>query len=98
MGSSLRCKLPHSPSQVVSRAAAHVSARSRHPPSPTARAQIGCLVSLVPPPALAGASTERVRRPADRAPSAFTALAKAVQDAGLMRRRYGYYWAKLNGA
>lgn len=28
-------------------------------------------------------------------PSDFTALAARVQDAGLMRRRYGYYWAKL---
>jgi fatty acid desaturase len=35
------------------------------------------------------------RLPAGRATSDFTALAKAVQEAGLMRRRYGYYWAKL---
>ena len=27
--------------------------------------------------------------------SDFTALAARIQDAGLMRRRYGYYWAKL---
>jgi fatty acid desaturase len=38
------------------------------------------------------------RTPAERATSDFTALARAVQDAGLMRRRYGYYWAKLVGA
>lgn len=30
--------------------------------------------------------------------SDFTALARQVHDAGLMRRRYGYYWAKLTGA
>lgn len=35
---------------------------------------------------------------ADRPASEFTALAKAVQDAGLMRRRYGYYWTRLVGA
>jgi fatty acid desaturase len=28
-------------------------------------------------------------------PSDFTALADAVRDAGLLRRRYGYYWTKL---
>ncbi|MFL6025351.1 MAG: fatty acid desaturase family protein, partial [Friedmanniella sp.] len=38
------------------------------------------------------------RTPAARATSDFTALARAVQDAGLMRRRYGYYWTKLVGA
>lgn len=27
--------------------------------------------------------------------SAFTELARTVKDAGLMRRRYGYYWTKL---
>ncbi len=30
--------------------------------------------------------------------SSFTALTRAVHDLGLMRRRYGYYWAKLIGA
>jgi fatty acid desaturase len=30
--------------------------------------------------------------------SSFTALTKSVHDLGLMRRRYGYYWAKLIGA
>ncbi|WP_308798426.1 fatty acid desaturase family protein [Agromyces silvae] len=29
--------------------------------------------------------------------SAFTDLARLVKDAGLMRRRYGYYWTKLIG-
>ncbi|WP_261166249.1 acyl-CoA desaturase [Microbacterium sp. Marseille-Q6965] len=33
------------------------------------------------------------RRPA----SAYTELAERVRDAGLLRRRYGYYWAKLIG-
>jgi fatty acid desaturase len=31
------------------------------------------------------------------AASAFTDLARIVKDAGLMRRRYGYYWTKLIG-
>jgi fatty acid desaturase len=54
---------------------------------------------LSSPPAVADASPRRVRRlPADRATSDFTALAKAVQEAGLMRRRYGYYWTKMIGA
>ncbi len=30
--------------------------------------------------------------------SDFTALTRRVHEAGLMRRRYGYYWAKLVGA
>jgi len=30
-----------------------------------------------------------------RATSDFTALSQRIQDAGLMRRRYGYYWTKL---
>ena len=30
--------------------------------------------------------------------SSFTALTRAIHDLGLMRRRYGYYWAKLIGA
>jgi fatty acid desaturase len=30
--------------------------------------------------------------------SSFTALTRRVHDLGLMRRRYGYYWAKLIGA
>ena len=29
--------------------------------------------------------------------SDFTELAKTIQASGLMRRRYGYYWAKLIG-
>ncbi len=33
-----------------------------------------------------------------RAPNDFTDLAKLVGASGLMRRRYGYYWAKLIGA
>ena len=27
--------------------------------------------------------------------SEFTELARRIKDAGLMRRRYGYYWTKL---
>jgi fatty acid desaturase len=37
------------------------------------------------------------RTAAERATSDFTALAHRIQEAGLMRRRYGYYWAKLIG-
>lgn len=38
------------------------------------------------------------RDPAERATSDFTALSRRIHEAGLMRRRYGYYWAKLIGA
>ena len=31
----------------------------------------------------------------DHAASEFTELARLIQESGLMRRRYGYYWAKL---
>jgi fatty acid desaturase len=34
----------------------------------------------------------------DRAGSSFTALTRSIHEMGLMRRRYGYYWAKLIGA
>jgi fatty acid desaturase len=34
----------------------------------------------------------------ERAGSSFTALTRKVHELGLMRRRYGYYWAKLAGA
>ena len=30
--------------------------------------------------------------------SSFTALTRKIHELGLMRRRYGYYWAKLIGA
>lgn len=33
-----------------------------------------------------------------RPESSFTALTRTVHELGLMRRRYGYYWAKLIGA
>ncbi|WP_182113221.1 MULTISPECIES: acyl-CoA desaturase [unclassified Actinotalea] len=33
--------------------------------------------------------------PASRPAGEFTALTRTVQDAGLMRRRYGYYWTKF---
>jgi fatty acid desaturase len=35
---------------------------------------------------------------ASSAGSSFTALTRRIHDLGLMRRRYGYYWAKLIGA
>ncbi|HET9561889.1 MAG TPA: acyl-CoA desaturase [Propionibacteriaceae bacterium] len=34
----------------------------------------------------------------DRAGSSFTALTRTIHEMGLMRRSYGYYWAKLIGA
>jgi fatty acid desaturase len=33
-----------------------------------------------------------------KAGSTFTALTRSIHELGLMRRRYGYYWAKLIGA
>jgi hypothetical protein len=33
-----------------------------------------------------------------RSGSSFTALTRSIHEMGLMRRRYGYYWAKLIGA
>ncbi|MCU1433105.1 MAG: fatty acid desaturase [Actinotalea sp.] len=33
--------------------------------------------------------------PRERQVSEFTVLSRAVQDAGLMRRRYGYYWTRF---
>jgi hypothetical protein len=36
--------------------------------------------------------------PSTRAVSSFTALTRSIHEMGLMRRRYGYYWAKLIGA
>jgi fatty acid desaturase len=38
-----------------------------------------------------------VRQTRARGASDFTALAEQVRHAGLLRRRYGYYWAKLIG-
>ena len=40
-------------------------------------------------------STRSAAGPAASASSDFTELARRVKDAGLMRRRYGYYWTKL---
>ncbi|WP_313554749.1 fatty acid desaturase family protein [Miniimonas arenae] len=37
-------------------------------------------------------------RPRERQLSLFTELSKAVQGTGLMRRRYGHYWARLVGS
>jgi fatty acid desaturase len=34
----------------------------------------------------------------EKAGSSFTALTRSIHEMGLMRRRYGYYWAKLIGA
>jgi fatty acid desaturase len=44
-----------------------------------------------PPP---GPSASAIR---DKAGSSFTALTRTIHEMGLMRRRYGYYWAKLIG-
>lgn len=48
-------------------------------------------------PASVPAPVARGTRNRDRALSDFTALTRLVQDAGLMRRRYGYYWTRLVG-
>ncbi len=42
--------------------------------------------------AIAPSSTPRLR---EHQTSAFTALSRRVQDAGLMRRRHGYYWTSF---
>ncbi len=39
--------------------------------------------------------TRTTRAPARTPSSEFTELAQQIRDAGLMRRRYGYYWTKL---
>ena len=41
---------------------------------------------------------DRAASSTERAGSSFTALTRRVHELGLMRRRYGYYWAKLVGA
>ena len=46
-------------------------------------------------PSQSSAPASRIR---DRAGSSFTALTRSIHEMGLMRRRYGYYWAKLIGA
>jgi fatty acid desaturase len=43
-------------------------------------------------------SPSRPAAGAEREGSSFTALTRKVHELGLMRRRYGYYWAKLVGA
>jgi fatty acid desaturase len=44
------------------------------------------------------AAASRSPQTPGKAVSSFTALTRKIQDLGLMRRRYGYYWAKLIGA
>jgi fatty acid desaturase len=44
------------------------------------------------------AAASRSSQAAGKAVSSFTALTRKIQDLGLMRRRYGYYWTKLIGA
>ena len=41
------------------------------------------------------AGSVRATKPRGAGNSEFTELAKRIQDSGLMRRRYGYYWTKL---
>jgi fatty acid desaturase len=43
-------------------------------------------------------SPSAAQSPSSRATSTFTALTRHIHELGLMRRRYGYYWAKLVGA
>ncbi len=49
------------------------------------------MTSLLASPSLPTAGAEREG-------SSFTALTRRIHELGLMRRRYGYYWAKLIGA
>lgn len=44
------------------------------------------------------AAPSRPAAGSEREGSSFTALTRKVHELGLMRRRYGYYWAKLVGA
>lgn len=48
--------------------------------------------------AFVGLSPTPTTAPSRTPASSFTALARQVQDLGLMRRRYGYYWVKIIGA
>jgi len=52
-------------------------------------------VPTAPPARFPDGPAPHPRPVRDRATSDFTALAHQVQQAGLMRRRYGYYWTKL---
>ncbi|WP_349828573.1 fatty acid desaturase family protein [Brevibacterium litoralis] len=52
--------------------------------------------SSIAPPMTTGTKPTR-KRESGTAASEFTALAKEVRDAGLLRRRYGYYWTKFAG-
>ena len=64
---------------------------TREDPDP---GQLATLRSSNEPPSSGGpASPTR-----DKAGSSFTALTRSIHEMGLMRRRYGYYWAKLIGA
>ena len=40
----------------------------------------------------------RATKPRDRGANDYTELSRLITGSGLMRRRYGYYWAKLVGA
>ena len=44
-----------------------------------------------------GGRSSQERSPREAQVSAFTELSRQVQDAGLLRRRYGYYWTKFTG-
>ena len=48
--------------------------------------------AVVPPQSRDGAPG----RIDDRSVSAFTALTRSIHEMGLMRRRYGYYWAQAD--
>lgn len=50
-----------------------------------------------PPGVAAAAALPGHPRRGGQQASSFTALTRTVQDLGLMRRRYGYYWARLVG-
>ena len=50
------------------------------------------------PSASSAARANTTRAATPKPGSSFTALTRQVRELGLMRRRYGYYWAKLIGA
>ena len=55
-------------------------------------------VTSADPPARTASAFTAARSSRPVRASSFTALTRQVHELGLMRRRYGYYWAKLIGA
>ncbi len=55
-------------------------------------------MSTIDTPAAAAGPARAVAEPASVGGSSFTPLMREVQELGLMRRRYGYYWTRLVGS